>query len=140
MHSHDVLFVKLDKIKYPLVNKFYKRVYKKGMARKDDNVFVLQNTDIICIAKLKQLDNHLILTGVACDPQYRGRGYATRLLKKVLALESQTIYCFPYRYLGEFYLQFGFMEVSSNEVPPIIGERFNKYNQKNTLRLLVKQR
>lgn len=139
MHTDNTQFLKLDKVKYPLVNQFYKRVYKKGMASKGDSVFVLQDTDIICSAKLKQLDTYLILTGVACDPQYRGKGYATHLLTKLLSLHTETIYCFPYRYLSGFYEQLGFIEVSSNEVPLIISERFNKYNPKNTLRLLIKQ-
>ncbi|WP_022941951.1 hypothetical protein [Psychromonas hadalis] len=39
----DSHFVKLEKVKYPLVNQFYKRVYNKGLTGENEALFILKN-------------------------------------------------------------------------------------------------
>lgn len=65
--------IELEKIQYPWVNKFYNAFYKKGVASKNEAVFILKDKSIICAAKLTTFDDQLLLTGVACDPQQRGK-------------------------------------------------------------------
>ena len=130
-------FIELEKIKYPLVNQFYKQVYKKGIASKNESVFILWQKEIICSAKLKKLESHLLLTGVACLPEFRSQGYASLLIKKLLHLQQQAVYCFPYAHLELFYKKLGFVTLDTNDCPEIIRARFNKYRQNRELLLMV---
>jgi N-acetylglutamate synthase-like GNAT family acetyltransferase len=138
LQDNGLQFIELEKIKYPWVNKFYKQVYRKGMASKNEAVFILKDKRIICAAKLTTLDGHLLLTGVACDPSLRGQGYASRLIATLLLLQEQPVYCFPYPRLGHFYQQLGFQPVdSSDNIPASISSRFLLYRKKQDLLLMV---
>ena len=134
----DYDFIELEKIKYPLVNQFYKRVYKKGLADKSETVFILKNNQaIICSAKLKPLTGDLLLTGVACDEQYQHQGHATRLVEALLKTQNQPIYCFPYPYLEGFYLRLGFTHLALDKTPDNIQKRFLDYQKHRQLLLMV---
>lgn len=131
-------FIKLEKIKYPLVNQFYKRVYKKGIAGKNEAVFIIKNAhQIICSAKLKSIEEHLLLTGVACDPNFQHQGHASQLIKQLIMQQEQPIYCFPYPHLQPFYLRLGFTKIQINQAPEMIKQRFVRYQQHRTLFLMV---
>lgn len=138
MPTSDCHFIVLDKIKYPLVNQFYKRIYKKGIANKSEAVFVLKNSQgIICSAKLKSLDKELLLTGVACDPQYQQQGYASKLITTLLNMQKQKIYCFPYPHLEQFYLRLGFTPLIADNAPSEIQQRFLHYQKHQKLLLML---
>lgn len=130
-------FAELERITFPLVNQFYKQVYKKGLARKNDRVFVIKDKSIICSAKLKQLDNALLLTGVACAPDYRGKGIASLLINKIRQLQQQPLYCFPYQHLRDFYTQLGFVQIETHLAPDVIRQKFENYSKNNPLLLMV---
>jgi len=136
MPGDNIQFIILDKLKYPMVNQFYKQAYKKGIARKDESVFVLKDKTIICSAKLKILDGQLLLTGVASALEVRGKGYASHLIKQILAQQSASLYCFPYRHLADFYLKLGFVQQQADQTPAAIQKQFARYNHKNTLLLM----
>jgi N-acetylglutamate synthase-like GNAT family acetyltransferase len=136
MLDENIQFIALDKLQYPLVNQFYKKIYKKGIANRDESVFVLKEKTIICSAKLKTLGDQLLLTGVASAPEVRGRGYASYLIKKILAQQSRSLYCFPYKHLAAFYLQLGFVPIQAEAAPEIINKLFARYNHKKTLLLM----
>lgn len=130
-------FIELEKVKYPLVNQFYKQVYKKGVATKNESVFILWQKEIICSAKMKRIDHSLLLTGVACSPEFRSKGYASLLIEKLLHLQEQPVYCFPYAHLEVFYKKLNFVTVEAKECPEEITVRFNKYSQNRALLLMV---
>ena len=131
-------FIELEKLKYPLVNQFYKRVYKKGIAGKNEAVFILKNNqEIICSAKLKSIEQCLLLTGVACDEDYQHQGYASQLVKEILEKQQQAIFCFPYPHLKDFYLRLGFSLLTVEQAPQVIGQRFLRYTQHRELLLMV---
>ncbi|GLS90704.1 hypothetical protein GCM10007916_17710 [Psychromonas marina] len=133
-------FIELEKLKYPLVNQFYKRVYKKGIAGKNEAVFILRNKqEIICSAKLKSIEGCLLLTGVACDERYQHQGHASRLVKQVLEKQQQAIFCFPYPHLQDFYLRLGFSLLAVEDAPQNIGQRFLRYLQHRELLLMVRK-
>ena len=136
MPQSDLQFIELEKIKLPLVNQFYKRVYKKGVANKTDACFALQGKEIICAAKLKMLDEHKLLTAVACDPIHRGQGYGSQLVAQILRLQQQPIYCFLSPYLRSFYIRLGFSECDMQTVPEIIKQKFNLYSKNRSLLLM----
>ena len=137
MSDKKLQFLELEEIKYPLVNQFYKRVYKKGLARKNEAVFVLKNIRIVCSGKLKRLDQQRLLTGIACDPDYRGQGYASLLITKILQQQQQTIYCFSYAHLQAFYSRLGFVRTDPQTAPEIIRKTYSSYSKTRALLLMV---
>lgn len=130
-------FIELKSIQLPLANAFYKRVYKKGIAHKNERVFVIKEHRIICAGKLKQFDGQLLLTGIASDPLYRQQGHASTLIKNILALQPEPIYCFPYCHLQDFYRQLGFTIAHQETVPAIIRQKFITYSKNRALVLMV---
>ena len=138
MLDSDCQIIELEKMKFPLVNQFYKRVYKKGIAGKNEVVFIVKKQQqIICSAKLKTLDESLLLTGVACDPQYQHQGYASYLVKALLEKQDQLVYCFPYAHLEAFYLRLGFTFLTPEQAPEMLQQRFLRYTQHRDLLLMV---
>lgn len=138
MTDSNTQFIALEKLKYPLVNQFYKRVYKKGIAGKNEAVFILRNNqEIICSAKLKSVDEQLLLTGVACDEKYQHQGYASLLINKLLQTKNQSVYCFPYPHLAAFYLRIGFTPLLVEDAPASIQQRFTRYQENRDLLLMI---
>jgi len=137
LSSQNNSFIELQPIQFPLVNHFYKRIYKKGIAHKNERVFVVKENDIICAGKLKQLDGHLLLTGIACDPAYRKQGHASQLIKSIQSLQQQPLYCFPYLHLHNFYSKLGFAQASPDTLPKVIHQRFTAYSKNRALLLMV---
>lgn len=133
----DIQFIELEKHKLPLVNRFYKQFYKKGIASKDESVFILKDKEIICSAKLKSVDKQLLLTGVACTPELRGQGYASQLIKKILLTQKQPVYCFPYAHLQPFYSQLGFVNAQPQLTPESINRKFHGYSSNKKLLFMV---
>ena len=125
--------VQLNKQQVPLVNQFYKQVYKKGLANKSEQIFVLRDKQIVCAARLKEVGGSQLLTGVACDPIYRHQGLASRLIECILKQTIDTIYCFPYPHLQIFYQQLGFQLLPIEELPNILAEQYRRYNQHKSL-------
>ncbi|RBW46868.1 hypothetical protein DS885_05800 [Psychromonas sp. B3M02] len=123
----------LDKLQIPLVNQFYKQVYKKGVANKSEQVFVVKAKQIVCAARLKAVDDNLLLTGVACDPTYRQQGLASQLIRYVLSLQTETVYCFPYPHLQGFYQQLGFQLLPAEQLPITLAEQYARYNNRHPL-------
>jgi len=131
-------FIELEKVKYPLVNQFYKRVYKKGIAGKNEAVFIIKNEQqIICSAKLKSIEDSLLLTGVACDAEHQHQGHASRLVKQLLEKQQQPIFCFPYPHLETFYQRLGFIHLAVEDAPEAIQTRILRYRQHRDLLLMV---
>ena len=139
MQSSQIQFIELEKIKYPLINQFYKQFYKKGVASKDEDVFILKHHSILSSVKLKKLNQELLLTGVVTAPDERGKGYASLLINSLLQKSSTAIYCFPYLHLEKFYLQLGFKQLAIEDVPEAINKQFQIYNNKQTLLLMCYQ-
>ena len=123
MQSSQIQFIELEKIKYPLINQFYKQFYKKGSASKDEAVFILKRQTILCSVKLKTLDQALLLTGVATAANERGKGYASLLISKLMLQSSAPVYCFPYRHLEKFYQQLGFKQLAIEQAPKSISKK-----------------
>jgi len=141
MDIKSLQFCLLAKQQIPLVNQFYKQVYKKGLANKNDQVFVLKTTDIICAARIKLVHGHHLLTGVACAQARRKQGFASLLLNYLLSQQKGTIYCFPYPHLQGFYEQQGFQLITADLLPVALREQYQRYNsRKPLLCMMIKSR
>jgi len=137
MTLNSLQFIELPKQQFPLVNRFYKQVYKQSVANKAEQVFVLKAPHIICAARIKTVQSYLFLTGVACDTCYRGQGLASLLISRLLTLQTQPIYCFPYSHLQKLYQQQGFTEINPTLLPALLGVQYQRYSQQKTLLCMV---
>ena len=133
MDLSSLQFSQLQKHHIPLVNQFYKQVYKKGLANKSEQVFVLKNQEILCAARLKEVQGELLLTGVACNEALRGQGLASTLISQLLLSQVHTIYCFPYPHLQTFYQRLGFTLFAADELPEKLGIQYQRYNSRKPL-------
>ena len=88
-------------------------------------------------AKLKPIDDELLLTGVACAPEHQHQGHASLLIKTLLSQQTQWIFCFPYAHLEAFYLTQGFSHLALTEEPESIQARYDAYQQHRALLLMV---
>jgi len=133
MDINSLQFSQLPAQQIPLVNQFYKQIYKKGLANKSEQVFILKEKKILCAARLKLIQGSLLLTGVACDPEYRNRGLASLLINNMLEKQQQTIFCFPYPHLQSFYEKRGFQLITEDLLPQPLTLRYQRYNSHKPL-------
>jgi N-acetylglutamate synthase-like GNAT family acetyltransferase len=137
MTLNSLQFIELPKQQFPLVNRFYKQVYKQSVANKAEQVFVLKAPQIVCAARIKTVQDCLFLTGVACERCYRGQGLASLLISRLLRLQTRPVYCFPYPHLRQLYQLLGFTELEPSSLPELLGVQYQQYNKHKTLLCMV---
>lgn len=137
MPINSLQFSLLDKQQIPLVNQFYRAVYKKGLANKSEQVFILKDQKIHCAARMKTVQGALLLTGVACLSTSRGQGFATLLIKNILALQQYPVYCFPYPQLQDFYQNLGFIQLESSLLPAKLRSQYQGYCRSRPLLCMI---
>lgn len=137
MDINSLQFLRLDKLQIPLVNLFYRDVYKKGMANKSEQVFVLRDPEIRCAARIKNVQGALLLTGVACDPAFRQQGLASYLIQRLLQLQQQAVYCFPSPQLQSFYQQLEFTLCAAERLPEKLFAQYQGYQRNKPLLCMI---
>ncbi len=115
----------------PLANKFIGRCNFRGRVRPHDQCIVARNqsSDIIAVAALRPLEGFNLLTAVAVDPEYQGRGCASDLLTVMRRRFSEKTYTYALARLESFYVRIGFESVSESELPEHIRSRFLAYQR-----------
>lgn len=126
----------VNKAQIKLVNAFYKQVYKKGLANKSDQIFVLKDQEILCAARIKTVSGAQLLTGVATHEEVRKQGLASELIKQILSLQQEVLYCFPYPHLQSFYQSLGFTLFSPEQLPEGLALAYQKYSQRKKLSVM----
>jgi N-acetylglutamate synthase-like GNAT family acetyltransferase len=119
----------LDKLQYPLANKFYRAEGERGKVRGDDRCAVIKSaTGVIWAALcLRRVGDASLLMSMAVGQKHRGNGYARRLLRESTAQLDDKTYTFSYANLVGFYASEGFCEVSVEQLPDILRQRFISY-------------
>ncbi|BBN82460.1 hypothetical protein PA25_24450 [Pseudoalteromonas sp. A25] len=102
--------LQLDAISTPLINKFYKHHRGRGRANKQDQNWVVKDSEIVAACRVQNIQGILLLSSVLVASEHRGRGIARMLLTQVIAQQTCTVYTFAYRHLSSFYQQLGFYE------------------------------
>ncbi|WP_042148021.1 MULTISPECIES: GNAT family N-acetyltransferase [unclassified Pseudoalteromonas] len=103
----------LDKIKTPIINKFYDLNRVKGRANKQDDVWVVRhNSDIIAACRVQNISGHLFLCTLFVTDKMRQKGIAKSLIRHLISSYKNTEYrditTFPYTHLTGLYLSTGF--------------------------------
>ncbi|MCQ8878152.1 GNAT family N-acetyltransferase [Pseudoalteromonas shioyasakiensis] len=126
--------VRLDPIKTPLVNKFYDKHGARGRATKQDDVWVVYSAaEIIAACRIQNRDEHLFLSTLFVDSNWRAQGIAKRLLLALIAEQQKVIFTFAYQSLIDFYRSIGFNFVLT--LPPPISTLLKVYQQRNVVAL-----
>ena len=110
------------------------------MAKKSDEVFVLQAQQIICAARIKNIQQARLLTGVACLEAFREQGLTSYLLRQVLNTQSEPLYCFPYSGLECFYRRLGFQFSNQESLPEPLRQAYLKYSRGKKLSIMIYQK
>ncbi|MGI0119373.1 hypothetical protein [Zooshikella sp. RANM57] len=132
----------LKPVEYPLVNRFYKAQGYKGKARGNENIFVLQQPQIVAALRLTPLTDQWLLRGLWVDYMLRKQGLGLALLDGIIDfLTINHYYCFAEQDVVPFYLKANFIIPDIHTLPVSILQRFKAYQQRNTgLQALMWQR
>ncbi|MCW8332183.1 GNAT family N-acetyltransferase [Photobacterium sp. SDRW27] len=124
-----ISFHPLEPLRFPLINRFYKSHYPAGKAKKDEIIWVGENSSgIISCVRFKQFEHFQLLTGMLVHPDLRGNGIAKQLLT---AINEQTTdlpcFCFAFSHLEKLYQDAGFVVISDSDLPESLASRIKRY-------------
>lgn len=126
----NLLFEKLDPIKLPLLQRFYKQHYP-SKPKKDELIIVARKEGAICGAvRFRTIDQFRLLTGMAVDEDLRGNGIGHQLLDYCQHQEpilNPEVYCFAFPWLVNFYQQHGFQVIETEQLPPSLRSLYQRY-------------
>jgi N-acetylglutamate synthase-like GNAT family acetyltransferase len=127
----DIHFERLEPIKLPLVQRFYKNHYPQSKANRSEMVIVGYNHGIICAAvRLKCIEKHRLLTGMAVDSSMRSRGVGTSLLNYCQqTILTNNVYCFALNSLENFYQKNRFMVINPDQLPNSLKMLYQSYTR-----------
>jgi N-acetylglutamate synthase-like GNAT family acetyltransferase len=114
---------------FPLVKKFYQEHYPSGKPNKADPIWVIRDKGkILCAARLKQIANFQLLTGMVTEPTHRKLGLGSHLINNIHpALSEIPTYCFAFTHLVTFYNTNHFTVISAEMLPEELASRFRAY-------------
>lgn len=122
----------LDKIKTPIINKFYDFNHVKGRANKQDDVWVVRNNnDIIAACRIQNISGELFLSTLYVMAEMRNKGIAKRLIIQIINHYQNTKYTsittFPYAHLKGLYASAGF--ICCEHLPEHFYTMYNNYQK-----------
>ncbi|PSU31223.1 GNAT family N-acetyltransferase [Photobacterium lutimaris] len=121
----------LEPLRFPLINRFYKSYYPAGKAKKDEVIWIGEDSKgIQACVRFKQFDEYQLLTGMLVHPDHRSQGHGIALLEACNdQLTTTQCYCFAFSHLETFYQGSGFVIIKDNELPEPLQSRINRYRQ-----------
>ncbi|KZN63553.1 GNAT family N-acetyltransferase [Pseudoalteromonas luteoviolacea] len=117
----------LPAIQTPLVNKFFQKHNVRGRATKQDQVWVIKQTDLVAACRVQNVDNNAFLSTVFVDSAYRGQGMAKMLVLHATASAEQCVYTFAYKNVTALYSKLAFEPVDSVSLPSALQKKFASY-------------
>jgi len=112
------LFQCVEPALFAVVDRFYRAQGYKVKCGASEHVYVITDNDKICIAAARlvpQRSGHYWLRNLLVASDWRGRGIATVLMRKLLPdLAPQGCYCFALPHLAHFYTLLGFTQNPSH--------------------------
>ena len=119
----------LEPLRFPLINRFYKSHYPAGKAKKDEIIWIGENTSgIICCVRFKQFESYQLLTGMLVHPELRSCGIANQLITETnKQLILTPCFCFAFSHLEKLYQDSGFTVIADNELPEPLASRIQRY-------------
>ncbi len=129
--SADIVIQRVEELRLPLVNRFYKDCRYSAKAGRGEQVYSLScDGSMTAVVRLQQKSDQLFLRSMCVAPSMRGRGLGRELLLALLpALESMPSYCYPFSHLQGFYAQAGFVVSREDQVADFIALAYRRYRQ-----------
>ena len=94
-------------------------------------VVAMIKNQIVGIVRLSEEENILHFRGMQIHEDQQRKGYGTKMLKFVSRLiGNRECFLVGYPYLKDFYGQVGFIEVTPEDVPQLIKDRYNNASQR----------
>ncbi|ARU89257.1 GNAT family N-acetyltransferase [Pseudomonas sp. M30-35] len=115
----------------PLANKFYSAHRAKMKAAHDDQVWTLEQSQIIAALCLRPVANGHWLTSLFVAPEHRQQGHAKQLIHSAIANCYGPIWLFCHPSLSDFYQALGFS--SALQLPAPLNERLRRYQRSKPL-------
>ena len=114
---------KTSQLSVQQANQIYKESCYSGRAAPSDVLYgILYHNQPVCVTRLVNYDNHLLLRNLCTLPDYRNQGFASQLLKDLSKSSSEKIFLFSLKNLIPFYLQCGFTPIEEALLPkPILA-------------------
>ena len=128
-------YQRLASERLPLANKFYKSQRSPMRVGRAEQVWVARTEDIVAACCLKPVADGQWLTALLVSPSWRQQGIASHLLRHLRAQTAGPIWLFCQPDLLPFYQRLGF--VPTLQVPAPLGERLQRYRQKQPLLALL---
>lgn len=124
----EIVIRKADPSEYDAVERFYGKVKYPGSLNSAATVLVaLEDQQVIGTAQLCPEAGYVALRGMQVDPTFQGQGIGSKLLEHVvIELANQLCYCIPWSHLGAFYHRIGFEEITAQEGPVDVRERYTR--------------
>ena len=125
----------INRLRFPLVKRFYQAYYPAGKANKADPIWVLEDDKQIRVClRLKQFQQCQLLTGMVTHPDFRNLGLGQVLLNALQHDKSQPLltkpcYCFAFDHLESFYQKANFSRIAEQCLPEELKQRFRAYSQ-----------
>ncbi|WP_179957829.1 GNAT family N-acetyltransferase [Exilibacterium tricleocarpae] len=120
----------LPPLQLPLVNRFYRDCRYSAKAGRGELVYVArgQGRMLAAVRLVPQVDNHLFLRSFCVAPEQRRRTIGRQLLEALVpVLHGYRCYCFPFRYLQDFYGRIGFVAAQPHTQPDFIAGPYRRY-------------
>ena len=133
------MFIELEKVQFPLADRFYKENNHKGKTRSNERVFAVKQAHTFKAAlRACGKANGYLLRSVWVEQNSRGDGIGHQLMLSTLdVLSPAPCWCYPYDHLEYFYRKAGFRITSSDNVPDEIATPFLRYQQQGQKLLLM---
>ncbi|OCQ20504.1 hypothetical protein A7985_15750 [Pseudoalteromonas luteoviolacea] len=117
----------LPAIQTPLVNKFFQEHRVRGRATKQDQVWVIKQTELVAACRVQNVDDDAFLSTVFVEADYRGQGLAKMLISQAVKSTNQSVYTFAYQDVLPLYLKLDFTTVAIELLPIALQKKFANY-------------
>ncbi|MCQ8893088.1 MAG: ATP-binding protein [Methanolinea sp.] len=98
----------------------------KGDPRRDRIFAAFLAGEIVSLARCRRFPDGLEVDAVFTPARHRGRGYSTLTVRGLVeACGDEPLYMFSLLNLTDYYARFGFVEISEENLPPGIRERYS---------------
>ncbi|MDD4256017.1 MAG: GNAT family N-acetyltransferase, partial [Methanofollis sp.] len=123
----DIAVREIDAREFPLVDEVWTHYHRQTADPATDRIFGLHvEGTLASVARCRRHPNGLEVDGVFTPPEFRGRGYAKRVVEALVsACGGEDLYMHSTLDLVGFYGTFGFVSIPESGLPSSIRARFS---------------
>jgi predicted N-acetyltransferase YhbS len=144
----DITVERVEALRLPLVNRFYKQCRYSAKAGRGEVVYVATaGGNIVAAVRLTPVrqtpgqEGYYFLRSMCVAPEMRGQGIGRQLLLGMQSfLDSIDCYCYPFSHLLDFYAAAGFCHIDDDKAEHWMREPFLRYcRQGRDIKIMVRK-